>query len=634
MSSALASGHFCPLSNAHEEFRLLRFEEPKERSILSCWLEPFAFPTVDYKTSVNGRTKIQTLEATTKTDVSRAFPAPSPRYAALSYMWGEATSTEKIVINGAATTVGANCVATLRQIAALSLHDYFWIDAICIDQSDDREKSLQVRRMGEIFERAARVYACPTPGIAREPRVDAMSWILEKLRHRATESSNYGWRDIWDRALEAQGRQRVVNGLWYLVSSPYWSRLWIVQELAFPGNVDLLFAGKIVPMVWFREIYALLEKDLEQCKADESALAFYDVTNATTNLGPSSLDSTLKIFGAFQCLDPRDRIYGLDRLVKWPPEIGPIMSDYTISTFELCTKASLYVRDLAALLRALNLSALNEEILAAKKLRQRPDDGAGNESSCNFLFENFDVDQQQWRYFRPKKWAGNRLAAAAAGSLYIGTDEPSRTDDGSATNGEETDTARNPLDLSPENSHSNEADGPHAVRCQRLSWGSRGSALIGSRAKPGDVVVWPTMDTAIGALGEVGLILREHANRHYEIVDQVLRPKHNQSCSRANTCACDKRAEALPLPSVTDVQLWFDPEDAIVFFGQDLISPGNDEAEHLFLERLRTRVCHSQFSSFAVISPNGFNESFEARSRLWTMQRLFDSSFFLSRFRR
>jgi hypothetical protein len=33
----------------------------------------------------------------------------------------------------------------------------FWIDALCIDQSDDKEKTEQVRRMGDVYAQAKRV---------------------------------------------------------------------------------------------------------------------------------------------------------------------------------------------------------------------------------------------------------------------------------------------------------------------------------------------------------------------------------------------------------------------------------------------------------------------------------------------
>lgn len=34
-----------------------------------------------------------------------------------------------------------------------------WVDALCIDQENDRERSAQVSMMGEVFGRAARVIA-------------------------------------------------------------------------------------------------------------------------------------------------------------------------------------------------------------------------------------------------------------------------------------------------------------------------------------------------------------------------------------------------------------------------------------------------------------------------------------------
>lgn len=82
-------------------------------------------------------------------------------YQALSYTWNGNDFNRFIVIEDAAAQ-------GILQITE-NLHDAFkalrkpdqplrlWADAVCINQSDAREKSCQVPRMGQIFRDAARV---------------------------------------------------------------------------------------------------------------------------------------------------------------------------------------------------------------------------------------------------------------------------------------------------------------------------------------------------------------------------------------------------------------------------------------------------------------------------------------------
>ena len=57
-------------------------------------------------------------------------------------------------------TVRRNCADVLRQLARLKTTEYYWVDAICINQSDHHEKGVQVNIIGKIFRQAECVLAC------------------------------------------------------------------------------------------------------------------------------------------------------------------------------------------------------------------------------------------------------------------------------------------------------------------------------------------------------------------------------------------------------------------------------------------------------------------------------------------
>ncbi|OHE97368.1 hypothetical protein CORC01_07423 [Colletotrichum orchidophilum] len=85
-------------------------------------------------------------------------------YSALSYVWGSATDTTAIEIEGALFNVTKNLYAALQQLRMNAVDSWLWIDALCIEQADLKEKSWQINAMGDIFGGADMVYMWLGPG--------------------------------------------------------------------------------------------------------------------------------------------------------------------------------------------------------------------------------------------------------------------------------------------------------------------------------------------------------------------------------------------------------------------------------------------------------------------------------------
>ncbi|KAH7396646.1 heterokaryon incompatibility protein-domain-containing protein, partial [Phaeosphaeria sp. MPI-PUGE-AT-0046c] len=96
----------------------------------------------------------------------------APPFTALSYTWGPPlwninnarltprSSTYQIECNDRTAKVGENLYDFLVLCAHDDSHDlqtYLWIDALAINQSDTQERSEQVKRMGDIYQKATRV---------------------------------------------------------------------------------------------------------------------------------------------------------------------------------------------------------------------------------------------------------------------------------------------------------------------------------------------------------------------------------------------------------------------------------------------------------------------------------------------
>ncbi|KAF2102642.1 hypothetical protein NA57DRAFT_33223, partial [Rhizodiscina lignyota] len=84
------------------------------------------------------------------------------QYEALSYVWGDPNITESIKLERDPILfhyfhVTTNLEAALRHLRLKEKERIIWIDAICIDQGNRKERELQVQNMGKIYARAAKV---------------------------------------------------------------------------------------------------------------------------------------------------------------------------------------------------------------------------------------------------------------------------------------------------------------------------------------------------------------------------------------------------------------------------------------------------------------------------------------------
>jgi hypothetical protein len=100
-------------------------------------------------------------------------------YNALSYVWGNADVTKTILVDGEPLIVRENLWLFLDQMRKVRYKKKIWIDAICINQQNNGEKSHQVAMMGEIYSRATRVEIWLGP--TKDATVRAMQ-KLSKLR--------------------------------------------------------------------------------------------------------------------------------------------------------------------------------------------------------------------------------------------------------------------------------------------------------------------------------------------------------------------------------------------------------------------------------------------------------------------
>ena len=79
----------------------------------------------------------------------------NPTYEALSYVWGDASLRRWVYLKKSNFDVSKSLEVALRHLRHEDSERVMWIDAICINQSDDAEKSEQVKKMQLIYARTS-----------------------------------------------------------------------------------------------------------------------------------------------------------------------------------------------------------------------------------------------------------------------------------------------------------------------------------------------------------------------------------------------------------------------------------------------------------------------------------------------
>ncbi|KAK3345339.1 heterokaryon incompatibility protein-domain-containing protein [Neurospora tetraspora] len=170
-------------------------------------------------------------------NLSAVGETPCPPYKALSYEWGlppsNPSDTPAILLDNHPIHIRQNLYDALCSI----LHNhhrlygesplYLWVDALCINQFDNREKGHQVRLMKESYETAEMVIVWL--GMGTEHTDEAMKLInLEEeelcrcvAKQSLTSREQYGLRDL-------------------LCEATYWKRIWILQEFVLARDYVVL----------------------------------------------------------------------------------------------------------------------------------------------------------------------------------------------------------------------------------------------------------------------------------------------------------------------------------------------------------------------------------------------------------
>ncbi|XXG99945.1 rRNA biogenesis protein rrp36 [Hypoxylon texense] len=317
-----------------------------------------------------------------------AFVDESPCYEALSYVWGNANKTRPISIDDQIFLVTENLYFALRRLRRAALPRVMWIDAICINQRDNEEKSTQVGMMGRIYSncqkailllgedpRSIRVprRSSPPPSLTAR-RAFRMLRILGQDKHINELPCFLAKRSTPDEVYPlVRAHPRFRHHFKCLVAMthlPWWTRIWVAQETVLPKRVQFSFASETCDCEVFDNFLqhfsrhanlccsAWLQDLYDRCLPVQALIgdvgALITVRQALVRGATFTLLDLRITFWTFEATDQRDLIYALLSLANnWGNGMQPLKPDYSLPYAKVVCEAFFrciqQTRDLQAL---------------------------------------------------------------------------------------------------------------------------------------------------------------------------------------------------------------------------------------------------------------------------------------------
>ena len=245
----------------------------------------------------------------------------------LSYAWGDEHDPKTILVNGKNLTIRRNLYNFLYHARKHRVRYWLWVDAICINQNDTREKSHQVRQMGQIYQQARFVLIWTGASLSWDQLMahfmnHSMYRLLTGVRFIIKETRPW-WGIRWCPLLS--------DGF-LIIRSTYWRRMWIVQEVLLARHAYVFVGSRKLSVAGLLDI-ALAARNTDNMHDGEGCVDF-----AQHNyLRIDTLDRLLFYFGDQECTDRRDKVYSLLGLLD---QIDAFRVDYTEDVITVFMRAT------------------------------------------------------------------------------------------------------------------------------------------------------------------------------------------------------------------------------------------------------------------------------------------------------
>jgi ankyrin repeat protein len=284
-------------------------------------------------------------------------------FEALSYEWQEKFGTIPVQCEGQKILITPNCKAAMEKLRLRDKSRYLWIDAICINQTDDQERNQQVAIMGDIYRAADKVIMWLgeetetihetfdlLPTVARAQRI--LLQAAGKLT--AEEGSRDGGEDP-QKLLDNMFKDRhIMRDFEDLMERTYWTRAWILPEIVIAGSRGVAMCGnQSCDWTTFKAGMPLYEF----CKFGQLPMVFESVLVGDFAAGAEvRFEDVVFVLQTLDATDPRDKVFaslGIASEGRVPigrePLVERPVADYTMSVQQVFTHAARYIIDIAGI---------------------------------------------------------------------------------------------------------------------------------------------------------------------------------------------------------------------------------------------------------------------------------------------
>jgi hypothetical protein len=270
-----------------------------------------------------------------KCNISVVERDSAPPYEALSYAWGDPADSKVIRCENRKLRVTTNLRNALYQIRDPVEVKLLWADAVCINQRDNDERSNQVRQMPLIYSNAKRVLVWLDLPNAKFNSFEDLFNFDFNISTSSASSANHTERASrilheHVKMLESQGPKdedpysdtlTIANAFSLLFDSPWFTRLWVVQEVGMAKSVRALIGDATIDFVDLIRFILRLER--KTLLMDQLGLFVAGKANVFTTFPARSRELSgevdddwdflemLEVTRAQKSSDPRDYIYAL-----------------------------------------------------------------------------------------------------------------------------------------------------------------------------------------------------------------------------------------------------------------------------------------------------------------------------------
>lgn len=263
-----------------------------------------------------------------KCNIKHVSLEDKPLYEAISYVWGDDTSSIDILCDNRRLAITKSIRSALYGLRCDTKSRVLWADSICINQSDIGEKNQQVLLMRLIYQQCQRVLVWLDEEANQNEMAMRLVSKLSTAKLMQEQSRVTPGINMFDgREMEKYGIPSIFNphaypALLELLKQPWFKRAWIVQEVAVSPDTKILW-GSSATADW---------KDLVQAlrfgKEFKLPFAFHPAFGAVFAIeeerervaqGCSRDDLLQLLLRQRRCLatDARDKVYAFAGLIDY-----------------------------------------------------------------------------------------------------------------------------------------------------------------------------------------------------------------------------------------------------------------------------------------------------------------------------